>query len=47
MALFADHQDVRVYADFNGFCLNDLLQEAIPSIVLITPFCPNLIFILL
>jgi len=39
--LFADHQDVRaVYA---GFYFNESPQETIPSMVLITPYCPDLI----
>ena len=41
--LFADHQDVRVYADLNGFRFNESPQEIIPSTVLITPYCPDLI----
>ena len=41
--LFADHQDVRVYADLNGFRFNESPQEIIPSTVLITPYHPDLI----
>ena len=41
--LFADHQDVRVYADLNGFHFNESPQETIPSTVLITPYHRDLI----
>ena len=41
--LFADHQDVSVYADLNGFRFNESSQEIIPSTVLITPYRPDLI----
>ena len=42
-ALFADLQDVRAYADLNGFRFNESPQEIIPSTVLITPYRPDLI----
>ena len=41
--LFTDHQDVRVYADLNGFHFNESPQEIIPSTVLITPYRPDLV----
>ena len=43
IALFADHQDFRVYANLNGFCFNKSPQETIPSTALITPYHPDLI----
>jgi len=43
IALYADHQDVKVYADLNGFHFNELPQETIPSTVLITPYRPDFI----
>jgi len=42
-ALFADHQDVRVYADLNTFCFNESPQETISLTVLITPYHPDFI----
>ena len=43
LSLFADHRDVRVFADLNGFRFNESPQEIIPSTVLITPYRPDLV----